>query len=64
MVMHSLQAERIWIDVHKNEAQGPWKKLEGDQFAVSTKNLSFSRLWNEVTMRSLENANSNHAMPA
>ena len=54
MVMHSYQAKRTWIDLHENEAQSPWKKLEGRLISRSLhKNLDFSRLRNEIRMRSL-----------
>ena len=52
--MHSQQSQGTGIDVHENEAQSPREKSwRGGQFAVFTKNLDFSRLRNEIRMRSL-----------
>ena len=48
MLMHSQQSQGTWIDVHKNEAQSPWKKAGGVvNLQSSQKNLDFSRLRKE-----------------
>ena len=63
MAMHSLQAERTWLDVHENEAQSPCKKARGVANLQSSQKISISRacetkLW--CVLSFLENANDNN----